>query len=270
VAAILVAATGTAVAVGTGAAQAADLEYVALGDSFSSGVGAGNYDAVEPQCKRSFNAYSHRWIGEFSEDSFTTFKVVACSGATTVDVQAKQLSALSDQTTMVTMTIGGNDLGFASVITLCLLTTIVEDVCIDEAEAAGIHARQKMGPILDALYKNIRAAAPNAKVFILGYPHIFETGPCGTFALGPEARTQINNATSLLNTTIAEVVTANGFTFVEAEKLFQGRGVCTTANGGAWLTDTSAGADAYHPNRDGQEVYAVGLDAAVRGVGLPS
>ncbi|MEU3343335.1 SGNH/GDSL hydrolase family protein [Streptomyces sp. NPDC006668] len=242
------------------------MNYVALGDSYSSGVGAGDYEATDAGCKRSANAYSQRWIKEFSEEAVTNFTFVACSGATTADVESKQLSSLSAETTMVTMSIGGNDVGFAPVIAQCLVTNLYTDnLCIASTLAAGVRAQSSMPAKLDALYKKIRDRAPNARIFILGYPHIFQVGDCGAIGLSSLARAAINRSTSQLNEVIRKAATTNGFTFVDGEQTFAGRGVCSTAPGGAWLTDSSAGIDLYHPNRDGHEAYAVALDAAVRG-----
>lgn len=247
-------------------ARAAQVNYVALGDSYSSGVGAGDYDTKDADCKRSANAYSQRWVKEFSEEKVEKFTFVACSGAKTTDVESKQLSSLSTATTMVTMSIGGNDVGFAPVVAECLLGNLFsENVCIAAALAAGTQAERSMPAKLNALYKKIKEKAPNAKGFILGYPHIFEQGDCGAFGLSDRARKGINDATNVLNKVIKKAATDNGFTFVDGVEAFTGRGVCTKAPGGAWLTDTSAGRDLYHPNRDGQEAYAVVLDAAVEG-----
>jgi lysophospholipase L1-like esterase len=258
------------VVVGGHVAQAAEVRYVALGDSYSSGVGAGDYDPEAGDCKRSANAYSQRWVKAYSLETVAEFSFVACSGATTTDVRFDQLDALGSDTTLVTMSIGGNDVGFAPVVAECLLGDFfVEEFCIAAAFAAGVLAETSMPETLDALYKKIRERAPNARVFILGYPHIFTLDDCGTFGLGVPARKAINDATSVLNQVIKATATANGFTFVDGEGTFRGRGVCTTARGGAWLTDTSAGVDLYHPTDDGQEAYAVAFDAAERGVGLP-
>lgn len=266
VAAVFVGGTGSLV-VGVTTAQAAEVNYVALGDSYSSGVGAGDYDNKDASCKRSANAYSQRWIKEFSLERVAKFTFVACSGATTTDVEGKQLSSLGTATTMVTMSIGGNDVGFAPIVAECLLTSLfVEDLCVSTTLAAGLLAERSMPAKLDALYKKIKNRAPNARVFVLGYPHIFQLGDCGTFGLSNLVRKAINDSTSALNGMIRKAAGAHGFTFIDGEQAFMGRGVCATAPGGAWLTDTSAGTELYHPNRDGHEAYAVVLDAAVRGV----
>lgn len=264
--AVLVAGAGSFIVGKADSAQAAGVNYVALGDSYSSGVGAGAFDSNEASCKRSANSYSQRWVKEFSAETVANFTFVACSGAKTADVESKQLSSLSTSTTMVTMSIGGNDVGFAPVVELCLLGNLFdENLCIASSIAAGREAEKTMPAKLDALYKKIKQRAPSAKVFILGYPHIFEQGDCGSFGLSDNARKAINSSTSALNRVISKAATANGFTFVDGEQAFAGRGVCSTAPGGAWLTDTSAGTELYHPNANGHEAYAIVLDAAVRG-----
>src|ERR1700754_1011327 len=94
----------------TGRAQAAAPAYVALGDSYSSGNGAGNYISSSGDCHRSNSAYPALWASANSPSSFT---FAACSGAVTTDVINSQLGSLNASTGLVTLTIGGNDAGFA-------------------------------------------------------------------------------------------------------------------------------------------------------------
>src|SRR5262249_17776728 len=86
--------------------------YVALGDSYSSGVGTGSY-TLDAACKRSVYSYPYLYT---QQHPGTTLSFVACSGAKTSDLLSKQVQALSGTTTLVTMTIGGNDIGFANLI----------------------------------------------------------------------------------------------------------------------------------------------------------
>src|SRR5215207_547119 len=62
---------------------AAAVNYVALGDSYSSGLGAGSYLTSSGSCKRSTNAYPAMWA---AANTPTTYNSVACSGATTATV----------------------------------------------------------------------------------------------------------------------------------------------------------------------------------------
>jgi len=79
------------------------VDYVALGDSYSSGVGTGVYDAASGACQRSPLSYPPLWVAEHHPASF---EFVACSGSTTADVRANQISALKPTTDLVTITIG--------------------------------------------------------------------------------------------------------------------------------------------------------------------
>ena len=90
--------------------------YVALGDSYSSGVGTNSY-TLSSSCKRS--TYSYPYLLAQQRPN-TSLNFVACSGATTTDVMNNQISAVNSTTNIVTVTIGGNDLGFASIISKCI------------------------------------------------------------------------------------------------------------------------------------------------------
>jgi len=105
--------------------------YVALGDSYSSGVGAGSYDSASGGCKRSTKAFPPLWAAANAPSSF---HFTACSGARTGDVLAGQLGPLSSTTGLVTITIGGNDAGFADVMTTCVLQT--DSACVSRINTA--------------------------------------------------------------------------------------------------------------------------------------
>lgn len=106
-----------AVAVGVliPAASAAALpQYVALGDSYSSGVGSRTFYEESGECKRSPYAYGPLVA---AADHYT-LSFQACGGKTN-EVVEKQLGTLSASTALVTITIGGNDAGFGHVIEEC-------------------------------------------------------------------------------------------------------------------------------------------------------
>src|SRR5690606_10858605 len=105
--------------------------YVAMGDSYSSGTGAGDYQDL--LCTRSDNAYPAQWADAHAPESFA---FVACGGATIPDVLANQLSALDENTTLVSLSIGGNDAGFARLMLTCRLST--EEGCRDAVDEAGV------------------------------------------------------------------------------------------------------------------------------------
>src|SRR6478609_5036002 len=146
-------------------ANAAGVNYVALGDSYSAGVGSGSYTSESGSCSRSTKAYPYLWKTPHAP---TSFAFVACSGAKTGDVAANQLGALSTSTTLVSITIGGNDAGFASTMQTCVLDS--ESACLSAVNTAKSYAVNTLPGKLATLYGQIKAKAPNAHVVVLGYP----------------------------------------------------------------------------------------------------
>src|SRR3954447_11844668 len=91
-----------------GAANAFAVRYVALGDSYSSGVGTRTY--YDSNCKRSVYAYPYLLHNAHPSWAFVN---ATCSGATPTDVLNTQVAGLTTDTNWVTYTIGGNDAGFS-------------------------------------------------------------------------------------------------------------------------------------------------------------
>lgn len=237
-----------------GAAQAATVNYVALGDSYSSGVGAGPYDLST--CLRSQKSYAPLWA---AAHAVTSFRFPACGGAVTADVRNSQVGQLSSTTTLVTITIGGNDAGFADVMTSCRFgSTSSCESAVDEART---FATATLPGRLDATYAAIRERAPNARLVVLGYPRLFETGSCGVLAMSSYKRTILNQAADVLNGVTAGRAAAAGATFVDARPYFTGHGVCAAD---PWIRDVTGVIEAYHPNANGYRYgYLAALTAAI-------
>jgi lysophospholipase L1-like esterase len=232
-----------AVVGGAGAASASTPVYAALGDSYSSGVGTNDYTADSGSCDRSPQSYAQLWA---TAHGVTSFDFAACSGATTTDVLNNQLGGLSAATTLVSITIGGNDVGFATVMTDCNLSS--DAACLAEIQSAENSARTTLPAKLDATYAAIRQHAPNAGVVVLDYPHLFETGSCVT-TLDATKRTALNQAADVLDGVVRTEVGKAGFTFADARGRFAGHGVCGST---AWINDlTWPVTDSYHPKAAG-------------------
>lgn len=183
-----------------------------------------------------------------------TLDYQACSGATTADVHAAQLGTLSPQTAYVTMTIGGNDIGFADVITECALPGWLSDC---EGAIAGGRAvlQQELPGRYDAVLGAISSGAPHADVRISGYPHLFNGQDCNaaTFFSAAEMA-ELNAATDELDTLVEQKTTAAGFTYLDPRAAFMGHAVCDDVewiNGLSWPI-----VESFHPNRDGNIAYA--------------
>ena len=222
--------------------------YVALGDSYTSGVGAGSYLVSGGSCDRSTLAYSQLWANAHPSVSYTS---VACSDATTSDVAATQLSALSANTTLVSMTVGGNDVGFASVLEDCVLDGT--STCVSDINTAEGQARTVLPGRLDTLYAQIRADAPNAKVVILSYPRFYDTGVWFCLGLSGTSRSKINEGADVLDGVISAAAARHGFVFADVRSSFaSGHEICD--GGSSWLhsVDFTDLTQSYHPTASGQ------------------
>lgn len=248
----LLAVAGTAaaaliLAMTPGSAQAATGGYVALGDSYSSGVGAGNYISSSGSCDRSPNAYSALYNNAHHPSSYVS---VACSGAKTTDVNANQLSALSSSTGLVSITIGGNDVGFSDIMQTCVLDGT--DSCVAAVQTAENKAQTQLPGLLNTTYNGIRSHAPNAKVVVLDYPVFYDLSASFCIGLSSESRTKIDEGINLADGIIKTAATSHGFTFADVRSQFVGHQLC--AGGTKWLhalnfTDIT---ESYHPTADGQ------------------
>lgn len=241
--AIVVLFAATTVFVGTGSAQAAG-PYTALGDSYSSGVGTEEYYPDSGDCYRSPRAYPV--LAAQSSGAQLTF--AACSGARVADVQGGQLGSLNGSTATVSVQVGGNDAGFASVITSCARPW--PWTCWGDIDEANRIIRDELPGRLDGLYTAIRDRAPNAKVVVVGYPRIFNGEECNSLArISPEEQQRLNETADLLAGTIGGRASAHGFTFVDARDAFTGHAVCDDAEWVNGLSDPIM--ESYHVNAAG-------------------
>lgn len=236
-------------------AEEAEVNYVALGDSFTSGLGTRDY--YDDDCKLSSAAYPELWAESHATASFD---FVACSGATTEDVLDNQVSALNADTDLVTITIGGNDVGFADVITTCRTGSNAD--CEEVGDEAENQVRDVLPGLLDQTYSAITEAAPAAEVVVLGYPRLFEMGPCGVGSIGEPKRERLNQMADVLGDAIAEHSTAAGLTHVDVRDGFEGNGVCADD---PWINGTTVPiSESYHPNASGHsEGYLPALTGAI-------
>ncbi|WP_324289532.1 MULTISPECIES: SGNH/GDSL hydrolase family protein [unclassified Streptomyces] len=244
---LLLAAGAALFGAGQAAASArADFGYVALGDSYSSGVGAGNYDGSSGNCKRTSRAYPALWAAAHSPQ---TFSFVACSGARTGDVLANQLAPLNSGTDLVSITIGGNDAGFSDVMTTCVLQS--ESTCVNRVNQAKAYVDSTLPGKLDQVYDAVSGRSPGAHVVVLGYPRFYKlNGSCVT-GLTEGERAAINGAADYLNAAVAKRAADHGFTFASVAGAFTGHEICS---GSPWLHSvnwTNIG-ESYHPTAAGQ------------------
>jgi lysophospholipase L1-like esterase len=226
-------------------AQAAAQSYVALGDSYSSGVGTRSYISDGTSCQRSVYAFPS--LIAAARGYNLNFR--ACSGAKVSDVTNNQLGALGASTSYVTISVGGNDAGFTSVITTCAEPSWASD-CNGAVKKAQGYITTTLPGSLSTLYSAIRSKAPNAKVVVVGYPRLFNGEDCNAFTwFSPTDESQLNATADLLNKTLAAAASARGFAFANPTSAFIGHAVCGSPE---WLNGLSNPiSESYHPNRTG-------------------
>jgi lysophospholipase L1-like esterase len=230
---------------GPAAAQA--VNYVALGDSYASGVGAGSYYSSSGSCDRSANAFSVLWANANHPASYVS---VACSGATTSDVVSSQVSALSSATTLASITIGGNDVGFTSVMETCVIFSTSD--CVSAVHTAENEIATQLPGELNNALGAIAAHAPNARVVVLGYPDLYDLSKSsGCIGLSTTDRTDLNQAANQLDSQIQAAAGRYGDTFGDVRSAFTGHQICDSSS---WLNsvDWFDLGVSYHPTAAGQ------------------
>ena len=149
----------------------------------------------------------------------------------------------------MTISVGGNDAGFADVLTECAQPGWMSDCngAIDDAQA---FINNTLPGRLSTLYASIRAKAPNAKVVVVGYPRIFKGEDCNAFTwFSPAEETRLNATADLLNSKTRAAAAAKGFAFANPTSRFIGHAVCDSPE---WLNGLSNPvSESYHPNRPG-------------------
>jgi lysophospholipase L1-like esterase len=243
------------------------LQYVALGDSYAAGIGAPPYVSSSDGCLQSNKGYPALLDPKGRIDLQAN---ATCPGATTTYVRENLPSELNEDTRLVTLTVGANDLGLLQVLAACTGagTATQCQAAIQSALLllpATCGAESELATRLESLYAAVDAAAPNALIVVTGYPYLFELLPTD-----PDLaiKTQINAATTLLNCAIENAVIdaqADGvnIVYVDVTAQFEGHGIGTLDD--PFINGLSAGLpEAFHPNTAGYRAYAKAISAAIR------
>lgn len=222
------------------AAPADTISYVALGDSFAAGQGALPYS--DATCRVSKKGYPV--LG----DRVRNVELVAnsaCSGATTQSVLTTQLGSLSPETELVTITVGGNDLGLANIQAFCSID-VNSLACLEAlAFAQGKLLSQQLTIDLITVLQAVKLAAPNAEIIITGYPYLFE--PVDPFTVQLNALTDLLNASILAAATTVDP-TGTQVQYVDVTAAFAGHGIGSAE---PWINFEPAGGftpEDFHPN----------------------
>lgn len=261
-----------AVVAALGIASPAQASYptsvVVLGDSYASGTGAGDYqEGTAGNCWRSNNSYGEQVAARLrAEGRLASFTNVSCSGASTADLaapfkgQPAQLDALKSDTKLVLLTVGTNDIDYASYGVACVLGDCTG------ATTDGMLARlPQMGSNVTGVLAEIGKRSPQAQVVLVGYgrqvsespnpPGVELDGVCGDGLLTAEERVAGNTVTDGIDDTLRAAVAAAREQGVHATYaspydhpgIFEGHALC---EGG---TPFLRGFDALAPGQEGLE-----------------
>lgn len=228
-----------------------NVEYVALGDSYAAGMGAGG---DRGRCRRSPDRSYPAVFAKASRVKLV--QTVACAGATTDDLLADQLGALSSTTDLVSVSIGGNDLGVADLADSC---GVHADAECQQYFADALTTLQRLPSRLVTTYRAIADAAPNARIVVTGYTPLFAVPKPGTSEF--DTVTAVNTATVGLDSVIRVEVDKLRATGVPISFVDVDFGDHRVGSRSPWLHET--GVDRYHPTATGYREYARELRQAL-------
>ncbi|MBN6544458.1 SGNH/GDSL hydrolase family protein, partial [Actinacidiphila bryophytorum] len=202
------------------------VHYVALGDSYTSGPAIPTQ--VDANCARSNQNYPSLVAAAGKYAGFTD---VSCGGATTVQMwQAQgtnppQLDAVTKDTTLVTLQIGGNDIGFGSIIATCAGLSVTDPAgspCKQHYRAGGIDQLTvnvvKTAPEVAQVLRAVHRQAPHARVVVVGYPDLLPDDGVGCFPSVPFAAGDfpyLRDTEKQLNAMLAIEALVNGAEYVD-------------------------------------------------------
>ncbi|MEY9968430.1 lysophospholipase L1-like esterase [Streptacidiphilus sp. MAP12-16] len=271
-------------------------QFVALGDSYAAAAGVP--DQYAGLCLRSDHNYGHLLAAALNVTAYTdatcaAAKIKDITGAQTdagIRVNDPQLNAVSADTRLITLGIGGNDLGssdlgIGDVIATCIAGAVVNpsgtpchdvyahghwtwsnwswtwaygnDTLVDRINAAA--------PNLAGTLQQIRAKAPQARILVLGYPALLpdDSRTCaGRLPVTVGDVTYLRGILADLNTMIATTAAANGASYVDTLTPPRGHDACSAD---PWIEGAlpSQPAVPFHPNATGEQVMADAVLAAV-------
>ncbi|MEU9045870.1 MULTISPECIES: SGNH/GDSL hydrolase family protein [unclassified Kitasatospora] len=271
--------------------------YVALGDSYTAGMQIPPHTGEPRGCSRSAVNYPSlvaKGLGVTSGQ----FRDVSCTGATTVDLTAAQdtgngsnpaqLDALSADTRLVTLGIGGNDAGFMEVVTECAKDNLMDVVkgvikqtraaspCRDHYSSADgadevQHKVDAAGDRLGGILQDIKRRSPQARVYVIGYPTLLPVEPSGCLpVLGKTVAVSdlgfLSEKEQQLNGMLKKHAEAAGAVFVDTAGPSAGHDMCAGEDQ-RWVEPPfpARGMAPIHPNAKGQEAVAGVVLKALRG-----
>lgn len=298
------------------------LDYLALGDSYSSGEGDTENDshgsrfyrqftntlgtAGEPKerCHISTRSYPYILAQGMNLSLNSEWNTVACSGATAWDVKAQGSLAYAGQNNrlkgfnvealkfqslnefipgrqkqiefvrkykpkVITLTMGGNDIGFADKVRACVTSIGSCDYVNGRRNVLAKEIRDQYDNLL-SLYKELfKASDSKAKIYVLGYPNFVNGDPNASCdlnigALNAEERELFKNGVAYLNNVIQQAALAAGVKYIDIENSLNGHRLCDSGN--KYITSvtdftnfSSNRQESFHPNAKGNFEIAMSV-----------
>lgn len=262
---------------GWAAAQARAANYVSLGDSYAAGPLIPNQ--LPPfGCLKSDHNYAHLSAPSLG----LTLRDPSCSGAKTNHMTEQQnvelgsnppqFNSLDGETKVVSLTIGGNDIGFSEVAESCITLNPFATPCKDKYDAGGhdqlAERIEQTAPKVAAVLQGIHARSPSARVFVVNYPAIFPETGIGCWPQEPIGFGDVpylRSTEQRLNAMLATQAAANGATVVDWYKASIGHDSCKSLSN-RWVEPLVPNelAAPIHPNKAGMQGAATALVAAAK------
>jgi hypothetical protein len=258
-------------------ASPARANYVALGDSYAAGPLVPN-PVLPLGCLKSSSNYPRLAASSIGQP----LRDATCSGAKTTHMtqpqnvdpdgpNPPQFNRLDAGTRIVSLTIGGNDIGFSEVVQNCVTWNPFDRPCQRRYIVNGVDTLSQRinqtAPLVDAVLDGIRARSPQARTFVVNYPAIFPETGSGCFPQMPVSFSDVGYLRSKqreLNQMLANQAAANGARLVNWYAASIGHDACKGSST-RWVEPIVPGnwAASVHPNRNGMQGGANALVAAV-------
>lgn len=245
-------------------------QYVALGSSFAAGAGLGKLEPGSPWlCARSVNGYPQQLARMFK----LSIVDMSCGGAVTRNIlhggqffQGSQIDAITTETRLVTITVGGNDIGYVGDLSMLaarnsdslfgrLVRTFWQGPKTPTERNYPQFKRE-----LSAIVRTIQHRAPNAVIVLVTYPTIVpRTGSCETIGLNEIEAAKMRTVGDQLAAVTVAVAKQTGVLLVDMHLLGTNHNACSSK---PWVTGWTNGSIApFHPTLAGARATTKSITA---------
>jgi len=237
----------------TGVSLPSGARYVALGSSFAAGTGV-------PQQASTCGPSDQNYPSLVAAQLELTLIDVSCSAATTANIidtpqgdAPAQISAVTPDTELVTITVGGNDVGYSATALQCGDPSTVCSVDQPKLETD----LTKMTASLETLIDGVRAKAPSSTVVLVTYPRVVPDQVCPALSFTDDEAALIRDMGEKLESAFIEVAARTGVILVDPYHAQGDHTVCAPAVADRWTDGKVATVGfPYHPTATGHKAMA--------------